>query len=89
MQFQIHHIKSLKLNKKELKGLNAKCIEADLVKIKDGHIKHNTDKLAEVLVDVIMEKKLQYDKKKIIEYMYLSQRIRAREIEEKKNHKDN
>ena len=31
-----------------------------------------------------MEKKLQYDKKKIIEYMYLSQRIRAREIEEKK-----
>lgn len=79
----------VKLNKKELKGLNAKCIEADLVKIKDGHIKHNTDKLAEVLVDVIMEKKLQYDKKKIIEYMYLSQRIRAREIEEKKNHKDN
>lgn len=79
----------VKLNKKELKGLNAKCIEADLVKIRDGHIKHNTDKLAEVLVDVIMEKKLQYDKKKIIEYMYLSQRIRAREIEEKKNHKDN
>ena len=32
------------------------------------------NKLAEVLVDTIMEKKLLYDKKKIIEYMYLSQR---------------
>jgi hypothetical protein len=31
-----------------------------------------------------MEKKLLYDKKKIIEYMYLSQRIREREKEEKK-----
>ena len=30
-----------------------------------------------------MEKKLLYDKKKIIEYMYLSQRIKARDREEK------
>ncbi len=39
--------------------------------------------LAEVLVDTIMEKKLLYDKKKIIEYMYLSQRIKEKEKKRK------
>ena len=48
------------------------------MKIKNQLVKHDSDKLAEVLVDTIMEKKLLYDKKKIIEYMYLSQRIKER-----------
>lgn len=75
----------VKLDKDKLKDLNVQCIKADLVKIDEGYVKHNTEKLSEVLIDTIMKKKLLYDKKKIIEYMYLSQRIRQREREEKKS----
>ena len=74
----------VKTNLKEIKDLGIDCVQEELINISNGYIKHNSDKLAEVLVDIIMEKKLLYDKKKIIEYMYLSQRIREREKEEKK-----
>ena len=74
----------VKLDKDEIRELGIDYVEDNLVKIKSGYIKHNADKLSELLVDTIMKKKLLYDKKKIIEYMYLSQRIRQREKEEKK-----
>lgn len=76
----------VKFNKKEIKELGINYVQEDLVKIDGGYVKHNADKLSEVLVDTIMKKKLLYDKKKILEYMYLSQRIREREKEEKKIH---
>lgn len=74
-----------KLDLENLKELNVEVISEDFVTIKDGTVKHNADKLAEILADTIMEKKLLYDKKKIIEYMYLSQRIKDREKSNKEN----
>lgn len=74
-------------NIKEIEALGIDIVQEDLISISNGYIKHNSDKLAEVLIDVIMEKKLLYDKKKIIEYMYLSQKIRQREKEEKEEKK--
>lgn len=76
----------VKFNKKEVKDLEINYVEEDLVKIDGGYVKHNADKLSEVLIDTIMKRKLLYDKKKILEYMYLSQRIKEREKEEKKIH---
>ena len=76
----------VKFNKKEVKDLGINYVEEDLVKIDGGYVKHNADKLSEVLIDTIMKRKLLYDKKKILEYMYLSQRIKEREKEEKKIH---
>lgn len=67
------------LDKKELKKLGVEVIEASLAKISSGYVKHDAEYLAEVLVDTIMDKKLLYDRKKIIEYMYVSQRIKERE----------
>lgn len=75
--------KVVKFDKKEVKELGINYVEADLVKIDGGYIKHDTDKLSEVLINTIMERKLLYDRKKIIEYMYLSQRIRQREKKKK------
>ena len=75
----------VKLDKKELKSLGVKPIEATLAKTEKAYVKHDTEYLSEVLVDTIMEKKLSYDRKKIIEYMYLSQRIREKEEKSKKN----
>lgn len=75
----------VELDKEEIQNLGIEIVGANLVRIKKGFVKHDHDKLAEVLVDTIMEKKLLYDKRKIIEYMYVSQRMKQRAKEEKAN----
>ncbi len=66
----------VKLDRKNLEKLNVKVVEADLVKIRNGLIRHDTEKLSSVLVETIMDKKLFYDRKKIVEYFYLSERLK-------------
>lgn len=73
----------VKVDEECINNMGIKIVGENLVKIKNNTVKHDSDKLAEVLADTIMEKKLLYDKKKIIEYMYLSQRIKERVREEK------
>ncbi|MGL5353898.1 MAG: gluconeogenesis factor YvcK family protein, partial [Clostridium sp.] len=75
------------LDRKEIKSLGVEAVEATLAKTEKAYVKHDTEYLSEVLVDTIMEKKLLYDRKKIIEYMYLSQRIKEKEEKSKKNNK--
>ncbi|WP_411169113.1 uridine diphosphate-N-acetylglucosamine-binding protein YvcK [Clostridium sp. MB05] len=79
----------VELDMKEIKALGVEVVEASLAKIEKGYVKHDSEYLAEVLVDTIMEKKLLYDRKKIIEYMYVSQRIKEREKKNKLNNKRN
>ena len=62
--------------KKQLQSLVVEVIKSDFVKIRKGYVRHDADKLAAILVETIMEKKLFYDKKKIVEYFYLSQRLK-------------
>lgn len=69
----------VELDSKEIEGLGVEVVEASLAKIEKGYVKHDSEYLAEVLVDTIMEKKLLYDRKRIIEYMYVSQRIKERD----------
>ena len=63
-------------DRKELEKLGVTAIEANLIKIKKGLIRHDEDYLARVLAETIMERKLLYDRKRILEYMYLSERIK-------------
>ncbi|MBU3184182.1 gluconeogenesis factor YvcK family protein [Clostridium estertheticum] len=72
------------INEEEIKKQGIGLIKSDFVKIGKGHIRHDTEKLATILVETIMEKKLFNDKKKIGEYFYLSQRLK-----ENKNKKNN
>lgn len=55
--------------------LGIEVIATDLVQVTKGYVKHDGVHLAEILMQTILEKKLLYDKKKIIEYMYVSQKI--------------
>ncbi|WP_027631990.1 gluconeogenesis factor YvcK family protein [Clostridium hydrogeniformans] len=64
------------IDKEELNKLNVKVIEGDLVRIKNRLIRHDADKLAAILIETIMDKKLFYDRKKIVEYFYLSERLK-------------
>ncbi|WP_194192189.1 gluconeogenesis factor YvcK family protein [Clostridium chrysemydis] len=72
----------VKIDRENLKDIEV--VERNIARTKDGTVKHDSDYLAQVLVETIMEKKLLYDRKKIIEYMYLSQRIKERDKSEKK-----
>ena len=65
----------VELDSENIKKLNVDIIDTDLVKIEKGYVKHDTNHLAEVLMATILDKKLLYDKKKIIEYMYVSKKM--------------
>lgn len=67
--------KLVKLDYEKIKDLGIDIVETDLVKITKGYVKHDSEHLAQVLMTTILDKKLLYDKKKIIEYMYLSKKI--------------
>jgi uncharacterized cofD-like protein len=68
--------KPVKINEKNIMDLEVKVIEGDFVTIKNGWLRHDPDKLAKFLMEIIMDKKLLFDRKKIIEYFYLSQRLK-------------
>ena len=70
--------KLVKLDYENIEKLNVKVVETDLVKITKGYVKHDAEHLAQVLMTTILDKKLLYDRKKIIEYMYLSKKIRSK-----------
>lgn len=75
-KYDISNSQLVKLNAKKIQELGIDVIEGDLIKIQNGYVRHNSEKLAAILIETIMEKKLLYDKKKIIEYLYLSERIK-------------
>lgn len=76
------------IDREKLKDFGIEIVEKNLIKVSRGTIKHDSDYLAQVLVETIMEKKLLYDRRKIIEYMYLSQRIKERDKTEKKQKRE-
>ncbi|MBD7911102.1 MULTISPECIES: gluconeogenesis factor YvcK family protein [Clostridium] len=86
-QYQEDNSIPVKVDEKEIKDLGVHLVLSNIAKVNNNTVKHDSEKLAEVLIDTVMEKKLLYDKKKIFEYMYLSQRIKEREKEEKKHEK--
>ena len=67
--------KLVELDYDNIKDLNVEVIETDLIKIAKGYVKHDSDHLAQILMTTILDKKLLYDRDKIIEYMYLSKKI--------------
>lgn len=62
----------VELDYENIKGLGVEIVETDLVKITKGYVKHDSEHLAQVLMTTILDKKLLYDKKRIMEYMYVS-----------------
>lgn len=60
----------------KLKSMGVNVLEGNFVNVKNGLLRHDTEALASIIVQTIMEQKLLYDKKKIIEYFYLSERLK-------------
>ncbi|KEI06923.1 YvcK family protein [Clostridium botulinum] len=68
--------KQVKVDEKSITDLDVNIVEGEFITIKDGFVRHDPDKLAKFLMETIMDKKLLYDRKKILEYFYLSQRLK-------------
>ena len=68
--------KEVVIDEDDIKKLNVDIIKGDFIKIKNGYVRHDPEKLAAILMETIMEKKLLFDRKKIIEYFYLSERLK-------------
>ena len=66
----------VKIDELAVKELGVNVIEGNFISIKNGLIRHNSEKLASILIETIMDKKLLFDRKKIIEYFYLSERLK-------------
>jgi uncharacterized cofD-like protein len=66
----------VKIDDKKIRKLNVNLIEGDFVRVRKGLIRHDAEKLASILIETIMDKRLFYDRKKIIEYFYLSERLK-------------
>lgn len=75
-RYDIRDSQLVNLDTEKIEELDVDVIEGDLIKIQNGYVRHNPEKLASILIETIMEKKLLYDRKKIIEYFYLSERIK-------------
>jgi uncharacterized cofD-like protein len=70
------HSKLVTINEEAVKAMNIKTIEGDFIKTNKGLVRHDPEKLAAILIETIMDKKLLSDRKKIIEYFYLSERLK-------------
>jgi uncharacterized cofD-like protein len=68
-------------DEEKIKNEGINIIKGDFIHTENGHIRHNTEKLASILISNIMEEKLLFDKKKIIEYFYLSERLKGKNKE--------
>ncbi len=75
-KYQQDNSSMVNINEKQIAKLGIGVIRSDFVKIQKGYVRHDADKLAAIILETIMEKKLFYDKKRIVEYFYLLQRLK-------------
>lgn len=67
----------VQLDHDDKEKLDVKYIEFDMIKVKKGLIRHDEDKLAKILIETVLKKKMINDEKRVFEYIYLSQRLRG------------
>ena len=66
----------VRLSEDKLSDMNIKIIGSDLVGVVNNLIRHDEKKLAEAVIDLLVEKVLAKDKKRIIDYYYVKDRLK-------------
>lgn len=64
------------MEKEMISSAGIKLIEGDYVSIRNNYIRHDPQKLAETIIDLVAETILIKDKKRIIDYYYVKDRLR-------------
>lgn len=66
-------------DKSKIENIGIKVIEGNFLKItENGEIRHDAEELSKILIETIMEKHLLLDKRKILEYNYLSEKMKEK-----------
>ena len=60
------------INEEEIAKLGIEVIKSDLVKIRKGYVRHDEDKLASILIETIMKKRVCNDKKNLVKCFYFN-----------------
>lgn len=67
------------LDIEELEKLGVDVVKDDLTETQKTYVRHNAKKLAKIIIETVMERKMLYDKNKILEYIYLCKKIKTRD----------
>lgn len=69
---------TVKVDCNEIYKAGVNIIQGDFVSVKNNLVRHDALKLAGVIIDLVAEKVLARDKKRIIDYYYVKDRLRSR-----------
>lgn len=67
---------TVRIDEEMLEAAGIKLLQGDFATIRNGFVRHDTDKLAETIIDLVAETILVKDKKRIIDYYYVKDRLR-------------
>lgn len=67
------------LDIEELEKLGVDVVKDDLTETQKTYVRHNAKKLAKIIIETVMERKMLYDRNKILEYIYLCKKIKTRD----------
>ncbi len=67
------------LDIEELEKLGVDVVKDDLAETQKTYVRHNAQKLAKIIIETVMERKMLYDRNKILEYIYLCKKIKTRD----------
>ena len=67
------------LDIEELEKLGVDVVKDDLTETQKTYVRHNAQKLAKIIIETVMERKMLHDRNKILEYIYLCKKIKTRD----------
>lgn len=74
--YTIDGAETVLIDYEEIKKANVQLIEDDFVSVRNNLVRHDHKKLAEAIIDLVAEEVLAKDKKRIIDYYYVKDRLR-------------
>ena len=67
------------LDIEELEKLGVDVVKDNLTETQKTYVRHNAQKLAKIIIETVIERKMLYDRNKILEYIYLCKKIKTRD----------
>lgn len=67
---------AVKIDSNEVHRLGVRIIEENLLTINKNYVRHDANKLAETIINLVSDKVLSQDKKRVIDYFYIKDRMK-------------
>jgi uncharacterized cofD-like protein len=75
-KYKIDGAEQVRIDRDKIADAGIKLIEGSYFTIRNGYVRHDHDKLAETVIDLVADTVLVRDKKRIIDYFYLKDRLK-------------